>query len=180
MTNGLKSAGLVVLLFAGCEATVAEISVVDGDTGNVDSVGILPLEGPWVAFNANYLENTCALPAIPDGMTVISDLVLHDDESLGVEVAATQTGNFDCSLENGTFECGTNTLFSDYRDQGVDLFLTVSETLRGSFASESYGTFEFMREWTCEGTECASVEEQAAMSLDCISSGTGSIAYKSN
>jgi len=172
---------LVGFVMAGCESVDSDTQ--EHDTNEKVRSDILPLEGEWVAFDGRYLENSCYRAEIPDGMTVIGDLSLVSSQEIELLVLPTDTSVFNCSLAQGAYDCGTTEQVIDHRPS-IDLVLTYSETLNGTFENEAMGTFEFSMGLTCEGADCSMLEGELgfetgiAVSFPCVSRGTGQIVHK--
>ena len=125
-----------------------------------------PTEGAWTRVDGDVTEDTCGMD---DGDTdgdqpVVLTLTDHGDGTLSVvnEEDVTWT----CTLPNMDFVCDAQvTQSTDVPN--LDAVVEAAATPSGSFSSEEEMSGQTSVELTCEGEECATVEERQEVTFPC-------------
>ena len=132
-----------------------------------------PAEGTWTLSGLEVTEDTCQFPT--DEEEEISDsefsVALSDDGfSLDADGDGEDASPVACTLEGKNFTCE-----SEVETSEEDTFTIAIETsLSGVFASETESTINLSIEVSCEGDDCALVEEQAETSFPCTMASSAS------
>jgi hypothetical protein len=116
--------------------------------------GITPLDGSWATDTAYTVDNNeCDLDLEPSEEEDVLEIELSNGDDGSLTFTFDDDSTVDCLFEDGLFDCEPMIEVSDIMEDGSAM-LTISQTLTGSFDSDSTGSLSFSIDMDCEGDNC--------------------------
>jgi len=147
---------LTFCLFAGCGSDIT------------------PMDGAWSVTNLTFETNDCGMDDVSSD-TLPVNISVTGDASIEIDIVDLDTVN--CSLAKGRFDCDPIELVFDLTEDEIDAIMTATQTFSGDFSGEHDGTITWHIDYTCEGTQCDLVAEDAGVDIPCTSAANGDMAH---
>jgi len=152
-----------------------------------DKDDFAPKEGDWEVVLVS-LDDGCGLygDAEPSSDTAETHTLTMDSDGagftvetgVGVDTGGAESPIISCDLDGKDFTCQGDDASNqpwDLSEDGVDAIVYLTQSVGGSFSSETTGTLNSELAATCEGTECDTASDMMKVVLPCSSTSTASL-----
>lgn len=162
---------MLIPLAAACGEKEGDDSA--ADSGPVEAFA--PSEGHWSVQEENITADPCGFFSgegdtadtgeAPSGFT----LTMNSEATFTIDQDADNGENFACALDTGdqSFTCAPEELRNDMGGESREATMIFTQTVAGSFSSESAVDVGVDFVVTCEGADCADIEATLEVTLPC-------------